>query len=906
MNKLVSSLFVGFLLALLTLPSSCSGTRTDSADEGGAGSSASSSSANPSTANPSSGNPGSADPAANPAKARPSEPARDAAQGQGAATQEAGQSQDDLLKQQRNFLIGESLKKARAAMANKDWVAAKKECVAILQLDPTVDEARRILVDAETYLGDRVPTTEQGHEAFVARAEVEKERARQLARDYERQGDFAMEKDEFDEAIQLYTRARYTIAYNPFFVAGSSEEKAVEAKIKNAEESKQRAAQRRAEAAEQTARTRLEQEERDLRNRREQKVRRLFQEANLAFQRERYGDAINLLSEALIDDPNNRNAQDMLALAQTARHDHNMEELKRNWRSKWVDTFDEINSSDIPQTDFIVHDLKHWKQVSSRQPIEFTSAEEADSPEDREVMKTLEDKRFPHQFAEATVKEWAAWYQQATGVNFLVSKKVEELPPDDSTLKGFNLPTMSVRQALDNIARITKVRWRVANGVVNLVTAEEGGGKAYLSYHDVRGLVSTVPSYPGRDITLRGHGEEEPQEATEEPTPTVLPDTQLVELIKENIGKDTWEGSGNSIQFQKGTLVVRHNRATHESIDKLLRDLRGSVGIQVHIESRFLRVEDNFLEDIGVDFRGLGAQQSEGVPGRGLEKQRPRPGFGFDDFGRRENISPSSPGEPGTGTEPGIFFDDGNDGDLFARTEHLYDRTLGGGAGGLDNSGGMSLQYAFLDDTELEVVFRAVSKQERVEEITAPQLLLYNTQRGNLTVTNQISYIRDFEVEIAQAAAVADPVVGVVKDGIVLDVRPVVSADRKFITMELRPTVANLSLPIPTFTTTLGVGQPISIQLPTLRVQKVRTTVTIPDGGTLMLGGMKMAEKQNYESGIPILSDLPLIGFLTSRKGTYIANKKVLILLKASILIPEEHEPILRDEDGQPITAARR
>jgi type II secretory pathway component GspD/PulD (secretin) len=256
----------------------------------------------------------------------------------------------------------------------------------------------------------------------------------------------------------------------------------------------------------------------------------------------------------------------------------------------------------------------------------------------------------------------------------------------------------------------------------------------------------------------------------------------------------------------------------------------------------------------------------------------------------------------GTGTEPGIFFNDGGDGDLFARTEHLFDMTLGGGEGGLDNSGGLALQYAYLDDTELEIVLRAVSKQERVEEITAPQLLLYNTQRGNLSVTNQISYIKDFEVEIAQAAAVADPVVGVVKDGIVLDVRPVVSADRKYITMELRPTLATLLQPIPTFTTTLGVGQPISIQLPRLTVQKVRTTVTIPDGGTLMLGGMKMAQKQTFESGVPFLKDIPLVSFLFSRKGTYIANKKILILLHASIVIPEEHEPVLRQPDDLSIT----
>src|SRR5690606_29491422 len=133
--------------------------------------------------------------------------------------------------------------------------------------------------------------------------------------------------------------------------------------------------------------------------------------------------------------------------------------------------------------------------------------------------------------------------------------------------------------------------------------------------------------------------------------------------------------------------------------------------------------------------------------------------------------------------------------------------------------------------------------------------------------------------------AVANPMVDVVRDGVVLDVRPVVSADRRFITMELRPTVVSLQLPIPTFTTTLGAGQPVSIQLPNVTLQQVRTTVTMPDGGTLMLGGMKLAERQNQISGVPLLKDLPGLSFLFSRKGSYVLNRKVLILIRAQIVI---------------------
>ena len=167
------------------------------------------------------------------------------------------------------------------------------------------------------------------------------------------------------------------------------------------------------------------------------------------------------------------------------------------------------------------------------------------------------------------------------------------------------------------------------------------------------------------------------------------------------------------------------------------------------------------------------------------------------------------------------------------------------------------------------MIFRAVSKNDRSQEITAPRLLVYNNTRANMSVARQTTYIKDFEVEIAQAAAVANPVIGVIRDGVSLDVRPVVSADRKFVTMEMRPTVLDLLLPIPTFTTTLGVGQPITMQLPQTILKKVRTTITMPDGGTVLLGGMKISNKHRLESGIPFLSNIPLVSYLFGRRGPH-------------------------------------
>jgi type II secretory pathway component GspD/PulD (secretin) len=323
-------------------------------------------------------------------------------------------------------------------------------------------------------------------------------------------------------------------------------------------------------------------------------------------------------------------------------------------------------------------------------------------------------------------------------------------------------------------------------------------------------------------------------------------------------------------------MVVHQTPEVHEQIQKLLDDLREATGIMVDIQARFLKVEDNFLEDIGVDFRGLGQ------PGLGTNAF-------FNDFGDASTQQDLGR-EIGTSTDLGAFYDRGGRENLRARVEELYDTTLGD-QNVLTGSGGASFQWTYLNDLQFQLILRAVSKSERVELVTSPRITVHNTARGNLSVLNQVAYVQDFNVEIAQAASIADPIVNVVQDGVVLDVRPVVSADRRFITLELRPTIANLHRPIKEVVTTLGSQNSVTIQLPEVEIQRVRTSIPMPDGGTVMLGGLKVSDKQDNQSGVPILNKIPIVSFFFNRKGQYVSNRKLLILLRADIVIPQEHEP---------------
>jgi type II secretory pathway component GspD/PulD (secretin) len=464
------------------------------------------------------------------------------------------------------------------------------------------------------------------------------------------------------------------------------------------------------------------------------------------------------------------------------------------------------------------------------------------------------------------LSEIASFLQTLTGVNFLVSTAVtEELGEEETTIR-LQLPERSVRKVLDIIADTSEnLRWKIEDGTVTFVTKDELKGGQVLAFYEVRDIIHPVPNFPGREININPSGINVAQdifgdEELEEREGLVVTGDALEGLIRDNIAPESWdEDPRNSVRItESGTLVVNQTPEVQEQVVHLLDDLREATGIMVDIQARFLKVEDNFLEDIGVDWRGLGQPE----------------------LGR----------EIGTGTDLGSFYDDGGDGDVRSRVENLYDIGLGD-TDVLTGAGGLSFQWTYLNDLQMQMVLRAVSKSERLELVTAPKVLVFNTARANIAVMNQVAYVQDFDVEIAQAASIADPIVNVVQDGVVLDVRPVVSADRRFIMMELRPTVAVLKRPIQQIATTLGSQNTVTIQLPELDIQRVRTTVPMPDGGTVMLGGLKVSEKQDLRSGVPILNQIPVVRFLFERKGNYISNRKLLILIKANIVIPAEHEP---------------
>jgi general secretion pathway protein D len=81
-----------------------------------------------------------------------------------------------------------------------------------------------------------------------------------------------------------------------------------------------------------------------------------------------------------------------------------------------------------------------------------------------------------------------------------------------------------------------------------------------------------------------------------------------------------------------------------------------------------------------------------------------------------------------------------------------------------------------------------------------------------------------------------------------------------------------------------------TVQLPTFNFVTVTTTVSVPDGGTVLLGGIKRLSEGRNERGVPVLSKIPYINRLFKNVGIGRTTSSLMMMVTPRIIIQEEEE----------------
>lgn len=76
-------------------------------------------------------------------------------------------------------------------------------------------------------------------------------------------------------------------------------------------------------------------------------------------------------------------------------------------------------------------------------------------------------------------------------------------------------------------------------------------------------------------------------------------------------------------------------------------------------------------------------------------------------------------------------------------------------------------------------------------------------------------------------------------------------------------------------------------QAPTINSQKMQTQVTVPDGGTTVVGGVLFDDEREDQDRTPGLSKIPLLGNLFKRKGVERSTNEILFFITPRIYRPD-------------------
>lgn len=195
----------------------------------------------------------------------------------------------------------------------------------------------------------------------------------------------------------------------------------------------------------------------------------------------------------------------------------------------------------------------------------------------------------------------------------------------------------------------------------------------------------------------------------------------------------------------------------------------------------------------------------------------------------------------------------------------------------LATSGGM---YTLLG-RDLEVTIAALANAGKTEILSRPSILARNNQQATITIGQQVPLITGVNYD---AFGNQRNTISYESVGIILQVTPFITSDG-MVEMIVSPEISSVSdstVNIASGSGTNNAGG--NVTAPIINVRSADTVVVVPDGQTVVIGGLMQNQKVKTEEKVPILGDIPLLGMLFKHKVTNNEQKELLIFMTPHIV----------------------
>jgi len=193
-----------------------------------------------------------------------------------------------------------------------------------------------------------------------------------------------------------------------------------------------------------------------------------------------------------------------------------------------------------------------------------------------------------------------------------------------------------------------------------------------------------------------------------------------------------------------------------------------------------------------------------------------------------------------------------------------------------DNAGRLSVGTISNDD--YSVLLEALDTVGETNILSSPRITALNNKEAKILVGSTEPYVTTTTTTPATGPTTTAESINFIDVGVKLYVTPTIHMD-DYITMKIKPEVSSV---VRTLTTSNN------NTIPVVETSEAETTVRAKDGVTIVIGGLIKEEKIDSTRKVPLLGDIPILGFAFRKQGQQVRKTELVIFLTPKIISGDE------------------
>jgi general secretion pathway protein D len=200
----------------------------------------------------------------------------------------------------------------------------------------------------------------------------------------------------------------------------------------------------------------------------------------------------------------------------------------------------------------------------------------------------------------------------------------------------------------------------------------------------------------------------------------------------------------------------------------------------------------------------------------------------------------------------------------------------------------------FFNSDMVQALLEMVQTKNYGRVMARPKILVNDNQEGEIKTENTTSIAQQKSIiqpgtDTGQTITTTDVSFAEYSEGVTLKIKPHIS---KGDMLRLEITLGRSDFQLKADVTVAGETYP---RPPDILSTDVTTVATVPDGTTIILGGLEGVDQQKSTTKVPILGDIPIVGGLFRGIDDIGAQSKLYVFVKANVLRPSDQLEGLED-----------